>query len=51
LGSSFELLKHLETRVLAEGEWAAAIDRVNAREIDPYSAADRLVNRALAGSR
>jgi LAO/AO transport system kinase len=47
---SERLLKHLETRVLAEGEWAAAIDRVNAREIDPYSAADRLVNRALAGS-
>jgi LAO/AO transport system kinase len=44
------LMKHLETRVLPEGEWAATIDRVNAREIDPYSAAERLVNRAVAGS-
>jgi len=42
------LMKYLETRV-PEEEWAATIDRVNTREIDPYSAADRLVNRAVAG--
>jgi LAO/AO transport system kinase len=44
------LMKHLETRVLPEGEWAATIDRVNAREVDPYTAADVLSRRALAGS-
>jgi GTPase len=44
------LMKHLETRILAEGEWAATIDRVNAREIDPYAAADALSRRVLAES-
>jgi LAO/AO transport system kinase len=47
---SERLMKHLEDGVLSAGEWDAAIERVNAREIDPYTAADRLVNRALAGS-
>jgi LAO/AO transport system kinase len=44
------LMTHLERHVLGAGEWSAAIERVNAREIDPYTAADRLVNRVLAGS-
>jgi hypothetical protein len=43
-------MKHLETRVLSEGEWAATIERVNAREIDPYTAADQLVGHMAAGS-
>jgi LAO/AO transport system kinase len=47
---SARLMKHLEERVLSAGEWDAVIERVNSREIDPYSAAERLVNRALAGS-
>jgi LAO/AO transport system kinase len=44
------LMKHLETHVLSEGEWAATIERVNAREIDPYTAADQLVRHLVAGS-
>jgi LAO/AO transport system kinase len=44
------LMNHLERHVLTAGEWSAAIERVNARELDPYTAADRLVKRALAGS-
>jgi LAO/AO transport system kinase len=44
------LMKHLETRVLPEGEWAATIDRVNERGIDPYTAAETLSRRVLAGS-
>jgi LAO/AO transport system kinase len=42
------LLKHLEQRVLAAGEWSATIDRVVARELDPYTAADTLVRRVLS---
>jgi GTPase len=42
------LMQHLEQRVLTAGEWAAAIDRVNAREVDPYTAADSLVKRVVA---
>ena len=44
------LMKHLEQQVLSGGEWDAAIHRVETRELDPYTAADRLVSRALAGS-
>jgi len=36
--------------VLSAGEWEAAIHRVETRELDPYTAADGLVRRALAGS-
>jgi hypothetical protein len=43
-------MKHLELQVLSAGEWDAAIHRVETRELDPYTAADRLVSRALAGS-
>jgi LAO/AO transport system kinase len=44
------LMKHLEEKALPKGEWAATIDRVNRREVDPYTAADRLASRALASS-
>ena len=37
------LMKHLEQQVWQEGEWATVVERVNARELDPYSAADLLV--------
>jgi LAO/AO transport system kinase len=37
------LMKHLEHQILSAGEWDAAIERVNSRELDPYSAADLLV--------
>ena len=38
----------LERRVLAEGELEALVDRVAARDLDPYTAARLLVDRALA---
>jgi LAO/AO transport system kinase len=44
------LMSHLERHVLTAGEWSAAIERVNAREIDPYTAADQLVRHFVAGS-
>ena len=47
---SERLMRHLEQQVLSAGEWEAAIHRVETRELDPYTAADRLVSRALAGS-
>ncbi|MFN7980827.1 MAG: methylmalonyl Co-A mutase-associated GTPase MeaB [Vicinamibacterales bacterium] len=40
-------MHHLEQRVLAPGEFEAIVDRVAARSIDPYSAADELLARAL----
>jgi LAO/AO transport system kinase len=45
-----KLVRHLEGRALNPGEWTAMIARVDAREIDPYTAADDLVQRAVAGS-
>ena len=47
---SERLMRHLEQQVLSAGEWEAAIHRVETRELDPYTAADRLVRRVLAGS-
>ena len=41
------LLHHVETRVLGPGELAGILDQVDARTLDPYSAADTLVRRAL----
>jgi LAO/AO transport system kinase len=43
------LMNHLERHVLTAGEWSAAIERVNTREIDPYTAADQLVRHLVAG--
>jgi LAO/AO transport system kinase len=40
-------MDRLEREVLRPGELAAAVERVAAREIDPYTAADELVTRAL----
>ena len=48
---SERLMAHLEHQVLASGELASIVDRVSAREIDPYTAADALVNRAVGDSR
>jgi GTPase len=36
----------LERDVITPAEWALAIDRIAAREVDPYSIADELVTRA-----
>ena len=37
---------YLERHVLAAGERASLVERIAAREIDPYSAADDLLTRA-----
>jgi LAO/AO transport system kinase len=47
---SERLMNHLERQVLTPGEWSAAIERVTSREIDPYTAADRLAKRVYADS-
>ena len=39
-------MAHLERDVLAPGELAAIVDRIATREIDPYSAASDLLERA-----
>jgi LAO/AO transport system kinase len=40
-------MDHLERHVLADGELAATVERIAAREIDPYTAAAELLQRAL----
>ena len=44
---SARFLDRLERDVLKPGELSALVDRITAREIDPYSAADDLLRRAL----
>jgi LAO/AO transport system kinase len=38
---------HLDREVLTAGEFDAIVDRIAAREVDPYTAADDLLRRAL----
>jgi LAO/AO transport system kinase len=44
-------LAHVESAVLAPGEFAALVERIAAREVDPYTAASDLLHRALAAGR
>ena len=46
LGRSF--MQHLERHVLAEGELQALLERIAARQIDPYAAAAGVMTRAVA---
>ncbi len=46
---SQRFMDYLERRVLAPGELGGTVDRIAAREIDPYTAASDLMRRALAG--
>jgi LAO/AO transport system kinase len=48
LGHRF--MDHVEGRVLAEGEFDRTLDRIAAREVDPYTAVDAIMARALKGS-
>ena len=41
-------VSHIERDVLAPGELAAIVDRIASRGVDPYTAADELLKRALA---
>jgi LAO/AO transport system kinase len=43
-------MSHLEQRVLADGEFNALVERIASREIDPYTAANQLLQRALGSS-
>lgn len=45
---SQRFMEHLETRVLGPGELEALLDRIERRDVDPYSAAAELLRRALA---
>ena len=45
LGDRF--LDHVERRVLAPGELDATLDRIAARQLDPYTAADAILQRAV----
>ena len=40
-------LDFVERRLLIEGEFDALVDRIAAREVDPYSAAENLLQRSL----
>ncbi|MGH9310145.1 MAG: methylmalonyl Co-A mutase-associated GTPase MeaB [Vicinamibacterales bacterium] len=42
-----KFLRHVEERVLQAGEFSEALDRIAAREIDPYTAVDGMFARAL----
>jgi LAO/AO transport system kinase len=44
---SQRFMDHLERQVLAKGELGAVVDRIAAREVDPYSAANDLLKRAV----
>ena len=48
LGHRF--LTHVETHVLGAGELDATLDRIAARDLDPYTAVDAILRRALAGA-
>lgn len=45
LGQRF--LQHVERHVLAAGEFEQTLDRIAGREIDPYTAVDEIVRRAV----
>ena len=40
-------MTHLEQHVLAAGEFDSLLDRIAARTLDPYTAANDLLARAL----
>ena len=45
LGQRF--LQHVEECVLTAGEFDTTLDRIAARELDPYTAVDAIIARAL----
>lgn len=47
---SQRFMAHLERDVLRDGEFGAIVDRIATRELDPYTAANQLLQRALASS-
>ena len=47
---SQRFLQHVERRVLEAGELDVMLDRIASRELDPYTAVDEIVTRALRGA-
>jgi LAO/AO transport system kinase len=43
-------VRHVEQQVLGEGELGGILDRIAARELDPYAAVDEIVRRTLKGA-
>jgi LAO/AO transport system kinase len=43
---SQRFMDHLERQVLPDGEFSAIVDRIASREVDPYTAANELLQRA-----
>jgi len=43
-------VQHIERRVLDAGEFDRILDRIAAREVDPYTAVDEIFERALKGT-
>jgi LAO/AO transport system kinase len=43
-------VQYVEDQVLARGEFAQIVDRIAAREIDPYSAVDAVLQRSTKGA-
>ncbi len=41
-------IQHVERRVLRAGEFEQVLDQIAARDVDPYSAVDRILSRAVA---
>jgi LAO/AO transport system kinase len=46
---SQRFMDHLERQVLVPGELGAIVERIAAREVDPYTAANDLLQRAIGG--
>ena len=42
-------VQHVEQQVLGEGELGGILDRIAARELDPYAAVDEIVRRTVKG--
>ncbi|HYT74612.1 MAG TPA: hypothetical protein VEL79_07685, partial [Vicinamibacterales bacterium] len=40
-------VQHVEQRVLAEGEFDRLLDRIAARETDPYSVVEEIIRRSI----
>jgi LAO/AO transport system kinase len=45
---SHRFMDHLEREILASGELGTIVDKIAAREVDPYTAANDLLQRAVA---
>jgi LAO/AO transport system kinase len=43
-------MRHLERHVLEDGEFSRMVDRIAARDVDPYTAAETLLTKALKSS-